>query len=658
VLKLCKQPRTSPALVVRVEADHRRVDAVVVEQPRSPSGVFGRDDVGLAQDAKGPEGDILQIADRRGNNEKAARHRPAAPRSRPLIVHWAVLMPANPPPRGVARSSMRAAESLPHFVEDYLGWRHEAQPTAATFDGVHAHDDLVEDFSKASIDRQIQELNGFARRLVGVLDEQLPATERVEAVALAANVHARLVELENIRTWERDPRLYADTLAVSLASQAILAYAPAPERARRVVSKLRQVQKTLDAARINVKEPAGIFVRTATETLQGVLTFVERDLPRAFSGVDDLSLLGDLDDASTAAKQAIEGYLGWLNDEVAPRARASFRLGPERLARKLAADEGVTLGVNRLLEIGHRELAAIQDQFGRVAARLDSGAPRAVWARVKETHPPAGALVARARAQVGTLAEFIRDREIVSIPDGMRLDVGPTPPFYRWTFASLWAPGPFETRPVGASYYITDVDPSWPEERQQEHLRDFSDATLWAISMHEAYPGHFLHFQHLRTIASRQRKASILAPVSLVEGWAHYSEQMMIEEGFASGDPAIELGQLAEALVRVARLIVGLRLHAEDLSVEQGVRIFRDEAYLEEGTARREAERGTFDPGYVAYTLGKLMLLKLRADCKRNAPGTFSLRAFHDTLLGQGTLPFTAHRRLLLGENDDGVLLQ
>jgi uncharacterized protein (DUF885 family) len=221
----------------------------------------------------------------------------------------------------------------------------------------------------------------------------------------------------------------------------------------------------------------------------------------------------------------------------------------------------------------------------------------------------------------------------------------------------MWTPGPFETKPTRAYYYLTDVDPSWPAERQREHLRDYNYPTLWSISIHEVYPGHFLHYQHLRRVQSKLRKSIMFSPASFVEGWAHYCEEMMIEAGFGRSDPGVKLGQLAEALIRLVRFIVGIRLHAEDLSVEQGVRLFREEAFMEEASARREAERGTFDPTYLVYSAGKLMLLKLRQDYRQQMGKAFSLRAFHDTLLGNGTAPFWLHRQLMLG-TDHGDLLE
>jgi len=244
----------------------------------------------------------------------------------------------------------------------------------------------------------------------------------------------------------------------------------------------------------------------------------------------------------------------------------------------------------------------------------------------------------------------------VTLPAGEPVTVAPTPDFFRWAFASMWTPGPFEARPTRAYYYLTEAERGWPADRKQEHLRDLNTPTLWSISMHEVYPGHFLHFQHLRHVGSKARKSLMMASAAFVEGWAHYCEHMMIEAGFEKQDPTVRLGQLAEALIRIARLVVAIRLHAEDMSVEQGVRFFRDEAYLEESNARREAERGTFDPGYVVYTAGKLMLLKLREDYKAQAGDAFSLKAFHDSLLRNGLATFHVHRQLMLKDGGGAVI--
>ena len=303
-----------------------------------------------------------------------------------------------------------------------------------------------------------------------------------------------------------------------------------------------------------------------------------------------------------------------------------------------------------------RELRQTQEEFRRVASRVNGGDPMAAWAKAKQDHPPAGQLVPVAQQQLDELVTFLNRQRIVTIPPGAPVAVAPTPRFYRWTFASMWTPGPFEARALRAFYYITDVEPGWPIERQNEHLRDFNYGALWAISIHEVFPGHFLHYQHLRQVESKLRKSILFSSTAFVEGWAHYCEQMMVDEGFRRDDPHVRLGQLAEALVRLCRFVVGIRLHCEDLSVEQGVRFFREEAFLEEPSARREAERGTFDPSYILYTAGKLMILKLREDYKAQAGAKYSLRAFHDRLLGNGTVPLWLHRALMLGDQNGDML--
>jgi uncharacterized protein (DUF885 family) len=551
---------------------------------------------------------------------------------------------------------MYPSEPFPHFVDDYLAYLHEALPSYAGLDGVHAHDDLLEDLSRQAIDAHVRTLSGFGRRLHQIDPSLLTRVEQVDHPIVAAGIEARMYELEAIRSWERNPQIYAEIIGSSLAGQALFAYAPEAERARRVVSKLRQVPRLVQAARDNIKECPGIFVKVGLESWRGTLRFIESDLPRAFSGLDDLHILGDLADTSTEAATAIKSYLDYLETDLAPRAKASFRLGRDRFEQKLKLEDGVDLSSDRLLAIALRELSAVQEEFRKVAGRLNGGDPIEAWRRAKEQHPAPGQLISVAEAQVAELEEFLRTQDLVSLPDSEPVVVAPSPDFYRWAFASMWTPGPFESKPSRAYYYLTDVDRSWSPDRQKEHLRDFNIPTLWNISIHEVYPGHFLHFRHLRQVESKVRKSTLFAPASFVEGWAHYCEHMMVEAGFRRGDVTIRIGQLAEALVRLARFVVAIRLHCEDLSVEQGMRFFRDEAFLEETTARREAERGTFDPTYLVYSLGKLMMLKLRRDYKEQQGGKYSLRAFHDAVLSQGSAPFWALRRLLLGETVDASL--
>ena len=551
---------------------------------------------------------------------------------------------------------MYPSEPFPHFVDDYLAYLHEVLPSQASQDGVHLHDDLLEDFSRSSVEAHVRTLAGFGRRLRQIDPTTLPRSERVDHRIVASNIEATMHDLETVRAWERNPRLYAEALGTGVAGQALFEYAPEAERARRVVSKLRQAPRLLQAARDNIRDCPGIFVKIGLETWRGALKFIEANLPRAFSSLDDLHILGDLADASAEAADAIGSYVGYLETDLAPWAKASFRIGREAFERKLKLDEGITLSADRLLAIARRELHEVQEEFRSVAGRVNGGDPMAVWRTAKEQHPDPGQLITVAQQQVTELAAFLQQHSVVSLQDFEPVVVAPSPEFSPWAFASMWTPGPFENKPCRAYYYLSDVDRRWPLERQREHMRDFNVPALWNASIREVYPGHYLQYQHLRRVESKVRKSTLLAPLSFVKGWAHYCEHMMAEVGFGRGDVTIRLGQLAEALVRLARVVVAIRLHCEDLSVEQGMRIFRDEAFLEEPMARREAERGTFDPAYLSYSVGKLMMLKMRRDYKDRQSGKFSMRAFHDAVLAQGNAPFWAHRNLLLDDASDAVL--
>lgn len=548
------------------------------------------------------------------------------------------------------------AEPFPHFVDDYLAYLYEAHPTSATLDGNHVHDDLLDDLSRTALDTHSGALAGFARRLDAIPTATLRPVEQVEHKIVKGNIESRQYDVDRVRSWERDPHYYGQILAASLASQAIFTFAPETDRARRLLSKLRQVPRLVQAARDNVKDPPAIFVKTGIDTFRGIVSFIDTDLPRAFSTLDDMHLLADLADASAEATTAIQAYAQYLETEVRPKAKASFRLGRERFERKLELDEGLPYSAERLLEIAERELGRVQEQFRTVAARLGRGDAVEEWQKAKHAHPAPGTLIATVRSQVQDLRTFLERSGVVAVPNGDDVHVAASPEFLRWSTASIWMPGPFETRQTRSTYYLTDVLRSWPADRQAEHMRDLNMPTLWSISMHEVFPGHFLHFQHLRTVESKVRRSTMLAPTSYIEGWAHYAEQMMVEAGFGKQDPGVQLGQLAESLVRLARLVVGIKLHADDWSVEQGVRFFQNEAYLEESHARREAERGTFDPSYVVYAAGKLMLLKLRQDWQDQQQGKPSLRAFHDAFLGHGSAPFWALRALMLGGHADDVL--
>jgi uncharacterized protein (DUF885 family) len=341
-----------------------------------------------------------------------------------------------------------------------------------------------------------------------------------------------------------------------------------------------------------------------------------------------------------------------------PDPAATFAIGRENFEAKLRYDEGIDIPSDALLKIAYRELHRAQEEFRRAASQIDrSRDPLQVWKDVQRDHPRAGTLVPEAQKQLDTLRRFIEEKKIVTIPDAPAPVVAATPDFMRWATASMWTAGPFEKTPMPARYLITDVDAKWDAKEQEEYLSSLNYAQLWTTSIHEAYPGHFVQGAYLAGVQSRVRRTWALAPASFVEGWAHYAEQMMIEEGFGSNDPKMKMGLWADALLRLCRFVVAIRLHTGGMTAAEATRFFMENGYMGETPARIEAERGTFDPTYLVYSVGKLAIMKLRDDYRRYRGEEFSLQEFHDRLLAQGLAPIRIHRQMIM-PGDKGKLIE
>jgi uncharacterized protein (DUF885 family) len=425
-------------------------------------------------------------------------------------------------------------------------------------------------------------------------------------------------------------------------------YAPADSRLRHVISKEKQVPRLLDEARLNIKGIPPVYLRVAINNLKGTLDFVQQDLPQAFSSVKDAKLQKEFQKTTKLVAEAIGDYLKHL-EKTKPDEQVSFALGKQNYEAKLRYEEGIDVPVETLLRIAYRELAKTQYEFRKTATRIDSHRDAlAVWAAVQKEHPKAGTLVEEASKQLDTLGKFIRDKQVVTIPQAEPPVVATSPDFMRYSTASMWTPGAFEYRQLPSRYLITDVDPHWTQQQKEEYLSSINYPQLWSTSIHEAYPGHYIQGVYLKQVQSVVRKTAAFAPASFVEGWAHYTEQMMLEEGFGGDDPKLKLGQLADALLRLCRFVVGIRLHTEGMTIEQGTRFFMQNAYMGETPARIETERGTFDPTYLVYSVGKLIILKIREDYKRYRKEEYSLQEFHDRLLEIGQAPLWVHRQILM----------
>jgi uncharacterized protein (DUF885 family) len=555
-----------------------------------------------------------------------------------------------------SKSEMAAAK-FPKLVAEYLQDLHSRHPTLAASSGIHTWDGKLEDYSGAAIASEISAIKVFQARLEKIPRLELALSDTFDYQILLSNMRARLLELEQIKNYDRNPQVYNEPISTGLLQIAMFEYAPADSRIRHVIAKEKQVPRLLESARANIHKPPGVFLKVAIESFSGTRSFIQNDLPRAFASVKDAKLQSEFKKSTNTAADAIASYVKHL-ESTKPDPAASFAIGKQNYEAKLKYDEGIDIPVETLLKIAERELSKTQADFRKTASQIDPKRDSlAVWADVQRDHPKAGTLVAEAQKQLDALVRFINEKKIVTLPSAEFPAVAPTPDFMRWSTASMWTPGPFESRSLPARYLITDVDPKWSEKQKEEYLGSINYPQLWTTSIHEVYPGHFVQGTYLRQVHSQVRKVSALAPASFVEGWAHYTEQMMIDEGFGGGDPKIRLGQLADALLRLCRFVVGIREHTRGMTVDQATRFFMDNAYMGETPSHIEAERGTFDPTYLVYSVGKLAILKLRDDYKRERKGEFSMQEFHDHLLANGNAPLWIHRQMLL-PGDKGKLIE
>jgi uncharacterized protein (DUF885 family) len=553
--------------------------------------------------------------------------------------------------------SAQAAAEFPKFVDDYFNDLYSRHPSAASATGLHAWESQLDDYSSAALNDEAAAIKKFQARLAKIPAIELGLSDILDYQILASNMQSRLLELERIKSFERNPALYNDVLSGALLQNASFEYAPIDSRLRHLIAKEKLVPRFLEAARANVRGVPAVYLKVAIEGFKGTLAFVQNDLPKAFAAVKDAALEAEFKKTTKLAADALARHLKHLQ-EMKPDPAATFAIGRENYEAKLRYDEGIDIPVDVLLKIANRELSKAQDEFRKTAARIDPKRdPQAVWADIQRDHPKAGTLVQEAARQLDELVKFINEKQIVTLPPAEKPVVMATPDFMRWSTASMWTPGALERGPSRARYLITDVDPAWTAQQKEEYLGSVNYEQLWTTSIHEAYPGHYVQGMYLRQVASPVRKTSAIAPGSFVEGWAHYTEQMMLEEGFGAGDPKLKMGQLADALLRLCRFVVGIREHTDGMTVEQATRFFMANAYMGETPSRIEAERGTFDPTYLVYTVGKLAILKMRDDYRRYRGKDFSLQEFHDKLLQNGNAPLWVHRQLLM-PGDKGKLLE
>src|SRR6267142_5865307 len=434
-------------------------------------------------------------------------------------------------------------------------------------------------------------------------------------------------------------------------------FAPLPERLRSVIEREKQIPRVLLQARQVLRNPPKIYTDIAVEQLPGNIDFFQTTVTETFKDVRDAALLAEFKRSSDAAIAALKDYQTFLQNDLLPRSNGTFAIGAENYRLKLLYDEMVDVPLPRLLQIGYAQLHKDQRAFLETARRIDPNkSPEEVLKEVERDLPSAATLLSSAQQQLDGLRQFLIDKKIITVPGGAQAKVVETPPFARaTTFASMDTPGPYEANATEAYYNITLPDPSWPKEKQEEYLQGYNYPLLSNVSVHEVWPGHYTQFLWVKNSPDLSKVRKLTGAGSNAEGWAHYSEEMMLDEGFNKDAPKYRLAQLVDALLRDCRYIVGIKLHTQGMTMAQAKEFFVKEGRQQPVVGEMETKRGTGDPTYLMYTLGKLEILKLRADCRRKMGGNFSLQDFHDRFIKAGSPPVKIVCRELMGR--DGPLL-
>jgi uncharacterized protein (DUF885 family) len=533
-------------------------------------------------------------------------------------------------------------------------------PTGGTLAGYHQYDTQLEKMDRATLDAEVATLHAYEKKVEAVPEASLDQTTRGDRALVLGNIRSELLTLEVIRPWEKNADNYSSLCANAAFTLMERKFASPDDRLRSLVAREKQMPALFVAARQNLKNPPRIFTEIAIEQLPDIVSFFEHDVPLAFTEAQDPALKAEFKSSNQAVIDALKSYQAWLKSDLLARSKGDFRIGADAFSKKLAYDEMVDLPLDKLLEIGWANLRENQQHFNKIAAEIEPGKdPRAVVEELGAIHPAPDQLLATFRSTFDSLIDFIHSHHIVTIPSNVRPTLEETPPFMRaTTTASMDTPGPFETKATEAYFNVTLPDPSMKPEEVEGYMHGFNVGTIISTAVHETFPGHYIQFLWVPQAPSRVRK--LLGCNTNAEGWAHYTEQMMLDAGY--GQPGlgakdereaklIRLGQLQDALLRNARFIVGIQMHTGKMSFEQAQEFFQKEGYQSKESAVVETKRGAGDPTYLYYTLGKLEILKLRADMEKKQGKNFNLQQFHDDFLRQGFPPIKIVREAMLGDN-------
>ena len=549
-------------------------------------------------------------------------------------------------------------------AEEYIKGFLAARPILATSLGFHEYDGKVTDYSRLALDAELSRLKRFDDRLKIFDLKKLSQRQAIDLRILQAAIKKEIFQRQDMAIFERDPMVYARAADINVYIKRN--FAPLDDRVHSIVLIESQVPNIIIAAKTNLNSVLPKpYVELAIQIAKGATEFLKNDLVAATADVRDERIKAELIDSNRKAISALTDYATWLEREKLPKASADFALGVEKYGRMLSETELVGLAPEKILEIGLAKLKEEQQAFAEAAKKIDPDkSATEIFKQIQHEHPTPENLIRDVAKNLELIRKYVVSHKLVTIPSEVRAQVKETPRYRRATsFASMDTPGAFEKRAAEAYYYVTPTEPDWPDNQKEEWLTAFNYYTSDIVSIHEAYPGHYVQF--LRLNASPASKVEkIFGSYAFIEGWAHYCEKMMLDQGY--GGPSVatpseedvrraakyRMAQADEALLRLCRLCVSIKMHTQRMTVEEATKFFQDNCYYEPKPARAEALRGTFDPGYLNYTLGKLQILKLLDDYKAQQGDEFSLQKFHNELLNHGMPPIRLLRELMLKDKN------
>jgi uncharacterized protein (DUF885 family) len=534
------------------------------------------------------------------------------------------------------------------YLKGYLDWR----PQSAVALGFHEYDGQIADYSKASLDKELQRLKAFDQKLNAIDTAALSAKMFYDYRILRMAIKNEITNFDPLDEYSKNPMIYAGLVDVNLYLKR--SYAPLEKRLLSIIAIEKQYPALFATAKTNLADSlAKPYIETTIDINNGNISFMKGDLMTALKDVKNDTLMAAFKKVNDSAIAAINNFTTWLKNEKLPKANNHYAIGEKNYKDMLLFNEGLSVSPEKILEIGLDQLKKEQERFNSAGKIIDpTKKPIDVYHALQKDHPAADSVIPVAKKHLEMIRQFLIDKSIITVPSEVRVQVKETPQYARSTStASLDVAGPFE-KATESYYYITPVDPKWSAKQKEDWLGQFDYYTTDNVTVHEAYPGHYTQFLHLNA-SSATKIEKIFASYAFVEGWAHYCELMMVEAGFGSSADSIKtakyrLAQSGDALLRICRLCVSVKMHCQGMTIDEGTKFFMDNWYQGEKPSHQEALRGSFDPGYLFYTIGKLEILKLREDYKKQEGANYSLKKFNDAMTDNGMPPVGLLREILL----------